>query len=176
MKTALDFAKEMVQSKLYFETQGPNRSPALDSLSNEFGVPLGSSWCALFVSKAFKSAAQAGATGDPFHYTAGSQDLLAWFKNNHTVSTNPDDLLKWKGALIIRTDPGGEHGHVALVSGRVTSTKSKVLSLLTIEGNTNTNGSSNGDGAYCRTRLVPLQPYEWHFCNTTNIKGGSWWE
>jgi len=173
--SAIECARTMVVSGKYRETNGPNRSPAIDSLCREFGVPLGSSWCALFASKAFRDSLRSGSEGTVFKYTAGSQSMLAWFRKMGWTSDDPQDLLDWSGALIIRTDPGGEHGHVAMVEKRFTS-NGVVVALGTLEGNTDKNGGSNGDGAYERKRIIPLKPYKWTYCNTTHIAGGQWWQ
>lgn len=173
--SALIVAQRMVDSGRYRETDGPNRSEAIDHLANEFDTPLGSSWCALFVSHAFKTVEPNYHEGLEFYYTAGSQALLAWFKKHGLISSNVEDLHKWKGALIIRTDPGGQHGHVAFVKNRLTNSDNKIKAISTLEGNTNSAGGANGDGAYERKRIIPLTPYVWTYCNTTPIKGGKWW-
>lgn len=172
---AKDYARKLVDSRLYRETGGPNRGPALNMMADTLGFPHGLSWCAIFQSYVFKLARDSGEQGIAFHPTAGSQDLLGWFTEHGWTSHNPQDTLHWKGALIIRTDPGGEHGHVALVESRFTDDHGTVVSLGTLEGNTDVHGGSNGDGAYARVRPVPLAPYVWTYCNTSLIAGGSWW-
>lgn len=172
----IQHARQMVDSGLYRETQGQNRGPKIDALNTEFGIPLGSSWCSTFYSKAGKlSFIDNGKKGIHLLYTASSQALLRWFKENGWTSNDPEDLLKWKGALIIRTDPDGVHGHVAGVEGRLTNGEGKLVALRTLEGNTDKNGGSNGDGAYERKRIIPLKPYKWTYCNTSHITGGVWW-
>lgn len=175
MKTALDVLQEMIDSGKYREINGPNRSPAIDALCKEFGYDLGSSWCALFVSKGFKEVS-IPQTGKVFHYTAGSQDLLRFFQLNNWVSSNPQSLIGWKGALAIRTNPDGQHGHVVAIANRLTDKNGTVVAIRTAEGNTNSQGSSNGEGAYNLKRIIPLTPYRWTFCNTSYITGGSWWK
>lgn len=167
---------DRIASGFYKETHGQNRSPILDKLCLKWGYPLGSPWCALFVIDAFDliEDEHKEISGIKIIKTAGSQAMLKWFKDRALISKNPQDLLNWKGALAIRTDPGGKHGHVLLISERLT-TNNKVVALTTLEGNTNLAGSSNGDGAYKRKRIIPLTPYTWTFCNTSEIIGGRWW-
>lgn len=172
---AIQHADKMIASGKYKETNGPNRSPAIDLLEDEFGIPRGNSWCALFVSKAFKLAAKDGGKGKTFPYSASSQALLEWFKNHGEVSTDAQDLLKWKGAIVVRTNhPDVSHGHVALVRERLTNKSGKVIAIVTDEGNSNLSGSANGDGAYEEKRKIPLTG-DWHFCRTDSLVGGSWW-
>jgi hypothetical protein len=181
MKTAVDYAREMVSSGQYRETHGKNRSPALDALVREYGYPLGIPWCAIWVSEAFDKAADAGAPGLRLAPTAGSQAMLAWFKRLQKrepdfqwISSDPQDALNWEGAILIRTDPDGEHGHVALAERRLT-TAGKIVAFGTLEGNTDSDGGRDGDAAYERKRPVPLKPYRWTLCNTTKLAGGSYW-
>lgn len=175
METAIDIGKRMVASGDYRETDGPNRGPAIDHMARQLGFPVGLSWCAIFASFMFWVCREQ--PGQKFHYTTGSQDLLRWFEVQGLTSKDPQDLLKWKGAIAIRTNvPHDGHGHVAPISGRSTDENGRVIATITQEGNTNEHMSSNGDGAYSHERNVPLHPGEWTFCNTTPIAGGSWWE
>jgi len=166
----------MIDSGAYRETQGPNRSPAIDALAREFGVPLGSPWCAMFACKAAETARDSGEDGDAFPMTAGSQDLLHKLTAmGCQTSLTAQSLLSWKGAAVIRTDPDGAHGHVALVKERLTDASGIITAIVTCEGNTDVLGSSNGDGAYNRHRWIPLAPYKWTFVRLDNFAGGDWW-
>jgi hypothetical protein len=177
MYPATHFAREMYRSGKYFESEGKNRSPAIDALCREFHYPLASHWCILYISKAFKLSEEAGNWALPkILKTAGSQTLLAWFKDHGWTSNDPQDLKDWKGAIIIRTNPDGEHGHGAIAEKRFTNLSTgKIVALGTLEGNTDKYGGANGDGAYERKRIIPLKPYKWTYCNTSFIAGGQWW-
>jgi hypothetical protein len=177
ISNAKDAAQQMVDSGKYKETQGKNRGPAIDALCKEFGYALGSAWCALFISKAFKTVEKQYSKGYKFPYGASSQGILKWFKKKGWTSQNPEDVLNWKGALLVRTNkPYDGHGHILMVKGRFVA-HGKVAAVSSLEGNTDTGGSSNGDGAYERKRKIPFTPTddEWTFCNTSYIKGGQWW-
>lgn len=175
MQNAMQVARDMVNSRAYVESAGPNRSAVLDALCREFGAPIGSSWCALFISRAFKRALLSGATGEKLEYTASSQAMLRFFQRHGWTSDDPASLMEWGGALIIRTNPDKIHGHVALVHSRFVD-NGRLVALGTYEGNTDKAGGSNGDAAYSRRRALPLTPYRWTFCNTTALAGGSWWK
>lgn len=174
IKSALDYARDMLDSGIYKETHGPNRSPAIDALCNQFHYPLGSSWCILTILEGFRRAELDGAKGTRILRTASSQALLRWFQEQGLTSRNTQDLLKWKGAILIRTDPDKIHGHGAFAEQRMTN-NGNIKSIVTIEGNTNRQGGRNGDGMYRRNRTVPLTPYVWTYCNTTSLAGGQWW-
>jgi hypothetical protein len=174
IKNMAQIAREMVESGKYREINGPNRSPEIDELCRIGHVPLGSSWCTLFACEAHRRSVNTGASGAHMPYTAGSQFMLAWFRKHGLTSDDPQDLLKWKGALLIRTNPDGKHGHVALAEKRLT-TFGKIVAVGTLEGNTDANGGSNGDRAAERERVIPLTPYKWTFCNTSSLAGGTWW-
>jgi hypothetical protein len=172
-------AQKRIDSGQWKETQGNNRGPCIDRLEAKFGLE-GQPWCAMFAWDCIDEAAQANAAakignGVPLIKTAGSQAMLAWFKEKGWTSTNAQDLNHWHGALAIRTDPGGLHGHVVMVKGRMVDVNGTVHAVLTCEGNTNANGARDGDGAYNHTRGIPLQPYVWTFCDTSGISGGRWW-
>lgn len=128
----------------------------------------------------FKLAADSGVKGDKFARTAGTQSCLAWGRKNGLVSSDPQDMLKWKGALAIRTDPGGKTGHVALVLGRNTVKDEDgnlvITSIGTAEGNSNSNGSSNGDRAVFNIRTISsLNRGTWSYLDISKFAGGSYW-
>lgn len=174
--SALIYAQRMINSGEYHETEGPNRSPAIDQLCRDFGDPLGSSWCALFQSRAFKDARLSGCTGETFPYDGRCHIIRAWFEERGWTSTNANDLMEWKGAVVIRHDKFNGRGHIAMVKSRFTSGSAVVEAVGTLEGNTNSVGGSDGDGAYEKRREVPLSPYTWSFCRTDLIAGGAWWD
>lgn len=158
------------------ETDGPNRSPFIDHLCRSYGVPLGSSWCALFACESFHEAALQEGKESDFPRTAGSQDLLAKLIARGCAHTHDPEVAKtYKAILLIRTDPGGEHGHVASVRQRLTDEEGKLVAVVTCEGNTNTSGGSNGDRAYEKKRTIPLEPYGWTFIDVSGFVGGSGW-
>lgn len=177
VQTAKYFAQQMVDSGTYRETNGPNRGDAIDHMDRQMGFDPTQrlSWCAIFACFSFWNAEQSGAQGRHILKTASSQELLRWFRELGLVSSNPQDILSWKGALAIRTNqPDTAHGHVTLLKARFTNS-GRVVAVGTLEGNTDAQGSSNGEGAYEHKRNVPMKPFIWTFCNTSGIAGGAWW-
>lgn len=155
------------------ETGGPNRGPALDKLEAKFDMS-GQSWCAIWAWNGFELAAEELGQPNECPKTASSQEMLEWFRDRGLVSATAEALHDWGGALAIRTDPGGLHGHVAPVLGRLLDANGKIAQIQTCEGNSDKNGGSNGDGAYFHVRSIPL-PGVWHFCDVSNFAGGRWW-
>ena len=172
MRNAIQIAQSWIDSGKYVESAGPNRGPAVDALEREFGL-IGQPWCGMYACGAGHEALKEGAQGDPWPMIAGSQALLAWFRERDLVSADPQDVLDWLGALAIRTDPGGLHGHVVMLAQRRVAA-AKILAFYTCEGNTDKDGGRNGDRAWNHLRAVPL-PGVWHYCRTDGLAGGDWW-
>lgn len=174
--TAARLLHDWTLSGAYHDTVSHHHSPAIDALEAHFGMS-GQSWCAMFATWAFHVAANGAETLMPL--TAGSQNLLAILKAMGLVSASFEALHGWRGALLIRTDPGGEHGHVATVTQRWLDGDGKIVKLSTIEGNSNNDGSANGNGAYFHERTTSsLQPHNgtvWHVADTSSFPGGQWW-
>lgn len=167
------------------ETHGKNRSPEIDRFNKFCKVPLGSPYCASGISYCFYEALQIVPqhlrTGTLFPYSASSQSIKNSFKKNGWYSVNPQDLLKWNGALFGWTNPApnSAHGHIGMVIGRLTDKQGKVVAIQTLEFNTSPiTGSRDGDGCYSLKRTVPVDKKNklW-FLNTTYIIGrtGFWW-
>jgi len=171
---ALQWAEALLRQHVS-ESDGNNRGPVVDAIENYAHLPLGSPWCAAFVWYCFhKACLDAPAGLPPFPGSGGSQSLLAHFEQLGLVSRDPQDLLNWKGALSGWTDPGGAHGHVFFIKGRLTDPHGQVVKVATIEGNA---GPGRG-GVVALIRDVPTT-YEGHdlwFLNVSGFEGGSWWE
>lgn len=174
-KTSIAVMQELVDRPTV-ETDGPNRSPWLDALCHEFGVPLGSSWCAMFAGHCFKEAARRRDGTNHFPLTAGSQDLKAKLSNAGCPHTRDGEVAKhYRAIILIRTDPGGAHGHVAAIKERLTDGDGHMAAVITCEGNSNTNGSANGDRAVNHKRFVPLQG-DWTFFDVSGLTGEVWYD
>lgn len=128
------------------ETNGPNRSPFIDKMTRDLGLPLGVPWCMVLVQWVFKLAgAELGLRDDPLKPdTGGCLDLWyrvprEWRHGPREGKTGDIGILDW----------GGGSGHTFIVkdySGGVYRTYS------TYEGNTNKAGSREGDGFYQKDR------------------------
>jgi hypothetical protein len=132
------------------EEGGANRGPKVEAYLARVGLGAGNSWCQAFVYWCFDEAAKALARVNPLVKTAGV--LAHWAKS--PVEARVYARAAFDNPRLIR--PGSifiiDHGHGKGHTGLVT----KVLAgeIGTIEGNTNSRGSRDGDGVYQKTRLV----------------------
>lgn len=190
---------KLVEQKIR-EDRGSNKdSKGMIALFNkQVGAASNAPYCASSISYAFRSvekhfAAQSGVVAFP--YTASSQAIKRWFKGKGWLSTDPQDLLHWDGAVGGWTNVGDQwHGHVFMIVGRLTTRDEngnlRLVGIRTIEGNTNAAGSRDGSGIYQLTRMLfpdgmfyPVDSrgrkagpgHKLWFCDTSRIKGGTWW-
>jgi hypothetical protein len=114
---------------------------------NEFlasvGLGGGQFWCMAFVHWCFMKAAEQKGVRNPFPRTAGCAD--AWNKTR-SIRTPKNDAIRdpslvVPGSIFI-LDFGGGHGHTGFIETSIAG------ALKTVEGNTNTDGSSNGIGVF----------------------------
>ena len=153
------------------ETNGPNRSPWIDELCNRLGVKLGSSYCASAVAFWLHEVGCKALADNP----ASSQSWKAWADDNGRLRSDPNDLLKCTGALGGWTDPNDSaHGHIFVITERLTTTDGDVAAVKTIEANTSSGGSANGDGVYDRRRNTQQVPTLW-FIDLTGLPGCNYW-
>jgi hypothetical protein len=135
------------------------------------GASVGQPWCAAFACWCFHHAS--GKTPD--FNSASSQTIRRWFEERGWLSFDPQDLLRWKGALFGWTNPDRAHGHIGFVRKRFTKL-GRVVSIGTLEGNTNSRLERNGDGAYALHRsIAAMDDKPLWFLNTTELEGGRWW-
>jgi hypothetical protein len=135
------------------EAGGPNRGPQVDQYLQRVGkdpTKGAYSWCAAFVYWCFDEAAKALSVANPVVKTAGVLDHWAKSPTEARVYAKAafdDPSLIRPGAIFI-IDHGSGKGHTGIVT--------KVLSgeIATIEGNTNSRGSREGDGVYQKTRTI----------------------
>lgn len=112
------------------EQGGDNQGPFVRKYLEPAGVPMGSSWCASFVSWCLLQACQNDPSQMPVKYTAGARALLAEFAAKGRSRTQsgykpvPGDLVFWW-----RVAANSWQGHVGLVH------QVKDGMLYTIEGN-----------------------------------------
>jgi len=122
---------------------GSNRGKEVESYQARVGIPAGTFWCAAFVYFCFDEAAKKLGVVNPLVKTGGCLDH--WNRSKAAkikakdARDNPN-LVKPGNVFII--DHGGGHGHTGIVK-RVEGGR-----LITIEGNSNPNGSSNGIGVF----------------------------
>lgn len=120
-----------------------NRGPEVDGFLLDVGLdPTKGSyaWCAAFVFACFKRAANDLGIPNPVPRTAGV--LKLWDRAPRWYRSKPAP-----GAVFV-VDHGKGKGHTGFVEAL------SPLHLISVEGNTNTGGSREGDGVYRRTRRL----------------------
>lgn len=134
-------AMQIAQSKEGVrEATGANDGTEVEKYLKSVGLGKGFSWCMAFVYWCYEQAAQQLKVKNPLVKTGGC--MKQWNETTCKKSKAPQI-----GSIFIM-DLGGGAGH----TGIVTAVRGDVVD--TIEGNTNTNGSANGDGVYKRSRPV----------------------
>lgn len=178
--TALDFMSAWVSQGIHEEPDGSNRGPEIDAWCEAMGFAKGQPWCATSVSAAFRKAKLETPVSEihgleTFPYSQSSQAIKRWFQQKGWWTRNPDELLRWRGALGGWTNADGAHGHIFMIGERY-SHDGEVLRIGTREGNSNDAGSRNGNRMVKNRRGVPTDgKRELWFCDTSHIIGGSWW-
>lgn len=119
--------------------RGNNSGPAVNAFLASVGLNPGYSWCMAFVYWCFGQAADSLGVKNPLVRTGGC--MRQWNETRCYKTTNDPQT----GDIFIM-DLGGGAGH----TGIVVAVERDVIH--TIEGNTNNNGSANGDGVYTRIR------------------------
>lgn len=124
-----------------------NSGPMVDEYLKAVGLEPGRPWCAAFVAWCFVNAARELNVANPCPVTAGALrlfDISPVMVRMGAFNTNPQP-----GDVFV-IDHGHGLGHVGFV--RDTDVLDDGETLYTTEGNTDPNGSREGDGVYQRTR------------------------
>lgn len=118
------------------ETNGDNDGPEVREWLSRRGIMQPAPWCASFACAMAEDAARAMGYTLQLHRSAGALRLLA---------LNPDLVLADPevGCLVIG-DEGGGKGHAGIVTG-VTMVGGQLVSIEVISGNTNLEGSREGN-------------------------------
>ncbi len=133
-------ALAVAMSQTGVREQGNNAGPAVSAFLASVGLGSGYSWCMAFVYWAFGQGADSMGVKNPLVRTGGC--MKQWNETKcFKTTTDPQP-----GDIFIM-DLGGGAGHTGIV---VSVDRDEIHC---IEGNTNDNGSANGDGVYLRTRL-----------------------
>lgn len=116
---------------------GINRGPLVQRFLASVGLGPGYPWCAAFMSHVLR---QAGYVGGPTKGRAAVRNWAKWAKDENKVYLKPKrgDLFYW-----LNKNGTGHIGIVAEVNGGT---------VRTYEGNTNAQGSREGDGVYEKSR------------------------
>lgn len=118
------------------ETDGPNDGPDIREWLGERGITSPAAWCAAFACAQIHEAARSMGLTLEMRYSAGALRLLDL--NPLLVLDAPET-----GCLVV-WDHGGGKGHVGIVTG-VTTVSGELASIQVIAGNTNLEGSREGN-------------------------------
>ena len=178
MITALSIALARTESGHYTTTvQSPFSNPAIDELEKAFGLHA-EPWCAMSACMCGAIAyAQGG--GEKWPWTAGSQEVLEWFRCRGAAFSDLQTALKMKGALLIRTDENDpSRGHAAMVQHRYTHwATGEIVAFGTVEADVPIPGQPGKWGMAQDWRPVAeLEKEIWHVCDTSGLAGGEWWK
>lgn len=126
--------------------RGSNRGVMIDYANAECGAPLGSPWCAAWISLVGR---QALGAAWPCPRTASVAAVATWAESGGLLMPMPqlgDLVVLWNAAL-------NRYAHIGLVAETLL-TRNQITCY---EGNTNPGGSREGWGVSIRDRLVTPQ-------------------
>lgn len=129
------------------ELTGKNDGEAVESYLRSVNLGKGYAWCVAFPYWCFRKASQELQIENPLPQTGGVLDHLNKTKGK---IISPEEAIS--GDLVCM-DFGGGRGHMYMVT-ETFQTAFKEMRAFTIEGNTNIEGSREGDGVYERNRLL----------------------
>ena len=133
---------------------GDNRGQMVEMFLREVHQPPGQPWCAAFVFHIGYCAhydSRLGCSSWPLPATASCQELHDFAHRRSSVEQVPlegDVFLVWRPKL----KRFGHTGFVVSVDAVLEGTDGARYRCTTVEGNTNTDGSANGNAALRRTR------------------------
>jgi hypothetical protein len=145
------------------ESGGANRGKEVEEFLSEAGGKAGNSWCAAFVCHCHYEAAAllCGSTACPRTVKAvgmifdGRTDDNATFSKESVIAGSwtpiAGDVFVMTTKASVRSLDGDKPINLAGHTGLVVKYDAASQVLTTIEGNTDSGGSSNGDGVYVRT-------------------------
>ncbi|NUL81911.1 MAG: CHAP domain-containing protein [Armatimonadetes bacterium] len=151
VKTTLAVAASQVGVK----ELGTNAGPQVTAYLKSTGLPAGNPWCMAFVNWCEEQAAKQLGRKSIIPNTASCDVFHNWAKKNNLLKSAPqqgDCFLIYK----VLTPQSFDATHVGFVLDVVKDEAGTIVRVKTIEGNTNSGGSREGDGVYRRSR--PLGP------------------
>lgn len=142
---ALEIARTKVGVR---EMTGNNDGPEVEAYLKTVGLGKGHSWCMAFMVWCFQEAAKQLGIKSPLISTGSCMDQ--WDDIQGVVKIVKPQRGDVRPGDIFIIDLGNRKGHTGLI-GDYANAAGEVP---TVEGNTNDNGSANGDGVYDRVRNV----------------------
>jgi len=134
---ALEYAK--TQIGVHEEPPGSNAGPQVDAYLADVGLGPGESWCLSFVHYSFDQAAKALKVPNPLLKTGSCSALYEWAAANGKLVSDSGDVQPGDIGLVIGGPTG--HRHAVFVLRGIDGTNR----CETIEGNSNTQGSADGE-------------------------------
>ncbi|MFD2961386.1 MULTISPECIES: peptidoglycan-binding protein [Olivibacter] len=136
-------AMHIMLSQVGLKEKGNNGGPAVNAFLKSVGLGTGYAWCMAFVYWCFNEASKDLQKFNPLIKTG--HVLTQWNKvdKSFKILSDPEP-----GDIFIM-DFGNGSGHTGMITGT-----SDNVTVTTVEGNTNREGSRNGDGVYVRTRKM----------------------
>jgi CHAP domain/Putative peptidoglycan binding domain len=148
LKKTIEIAKTQIGIS---ERGGNNYGPEVKKYLASVGLDQGNPWCMAFVFWCFKEAANQLNKTNPLLKTASTRfhwDNATCKKIKVADAIDNPSLIKPGNVFIFKTNLGKYTGHTGIV------TKVENLYIHTIEGNTNSGLSSEGDGVYAVKRKI----------------------
>lgn len=134
-------AIEVARTQLFVrEKTGHNDGREVEEYLQSVGLGKGYSWCQAFVYWCYQQSADALHITNPVTHTAG---VLYHWQHTHGEKLEPSRAIA--GDVFVM-DFGNGEGHTGMIS------EVRYDVITTIEGNTNIDGSRNGNGVYERSR------------------------
>lgn len=124
------------------EQGGNNRGPMVELIQETIGRAEGESWCMAFVQTCLAYAELKTGIQSPIVATEGCMDCWDRTPQSQRVKTSP---LKY--AIVIWNYEGTYKGHTGLITEVTLESYMR-----TVEGNTGSDGSRDGDGVYYKKR------------------------
>lgn len=135
----------------------PNSSKLVDSFLSTVGLNPGYAWCAAFVHHDAKLTCKAMNVSTKLQKSASARMTFRLSKNLGIRASQ--DVAGQEGQIICFQKPNSMYGHIGIVTKRLQGNFVE-----TIEGNTNSAGSRDGDGVYRKVR--PIKGY-----NSLRVEG-----
>lgn len=132
------------------EIGGANRGPRVNEYLASVGLKPGTFWCQAFVYWGGEEAGALTRIKNPLPRTGSTQEFLRECKKRGWL-VPPGAPLRPADIAVIRHDE--DSGHVYVIKSTTSAKGPRFVE--SVEGNTNNNGSSNGDGVYIRNNRDP---------------------
>lgn len=134
--------------------QGDNAGKYVEIYLASVGLEAGNPWCAAWVYYRIKAASEALKLPMPAVPKSGyTPDWARWGKTHKLwMDVGPDAQVEPGDLALFYKASKGRIGHIGIVTGVVRSANAERKGVTTVEGNTDGDGSAEGDGVYAKER------------------------